>query len=291
MFRPSTKSSGYYFLVLSAILIFTPLGLAQEEIQKTNRGDSAENPVTQVKKEKDFIFLSPESRSRSSLENQNLTGLQEQARIHRAKGLEAQYVGQIAEAIRFYEKAIVYDPSYVELYNDLGVVYEMRGWQDKALDFYLQAIAIDPNYLPAYTNLAAIYEERGDLKTAAGYLQKRVRLGLPDDPWTQKARERLENIGYSVEDIARELKQEEVIDLIKEMMAYSPEPIPLAGGARDKKQKAIEYLNNAKLKLKRGNITAALNDLGIAAHLDPANRQIDQVLEEVRNELKYTESR
>jgi hypothetical protein len=50
-----------------------------------------------------------------------------------------------------------------------------------------------------------------------------------------------------VEDIARELKQEEVIDLIKEMMAYSPEPIPLAGGAREEKQKAIEYLNEKEL--------------------------------------------
>jgi tetratricopeptide (TPR) repeat protein len=167
----------------------------------------------------------------------------------------------------------------------------MRGWQDRAMDFYFKAITIDPYYLPAYTNLAALYEERGDLKTAAKYWQKRVKLGLPDDAWTKKARLRLENIGFSVEEVARELQEGDVLDLIKDVTTQSPQPLPLTKEARDRRQKALEYLNSARLKLQRGNISAALDDLGVAAHLDPTNEQIDIVVEEIRKKIKDTESR
>lgn len=256
------RSIGYLVLIITSIYLLTSIGLAQE-IRYSGFANK----------------------------NKKLGVLQEEARLYRQEGLKFQRLGRLDETMSCYQKAIALDPYYVEPYNDLGIVYEMKGWQDEAIELYKTALEIDPNYLAAYSNLAIIYEERGDLKIAAEYWKRRADLGSPDDYWTQKAGRHLEYIGMIIEDVARGLKEEEIINLIEDMKKNRPLVDLTLQEKDEKKQKAISFLNSAEVKLQRGEYSQALKDAGFAKHLDPSNTQIDKFIEQVHSKLRETYGR
>jgi tetratricopeptide (TPR) repeat protein len=276
----------------------TSTGLAQETkySQEKNRTRTLTKPVAKTTKNKTTLPKDKLDSFKSHIP-EGLSSFQQQARLYRQEGLRYQQVGMLEEAMTSLRKAMMVDPAYVEPYNDLAVIYEMMGWQDQAVTMYLKALEIDPDYLATYSNLAAFYEERGDLRKAADYWKKRVRFGLPDDYWTLKAREHLEGIGLVLEDVGRELKEGDIIELIKdveedkEKTAVITEEKPKKQEKLDeRKQKAAHYLKNAKIKFQRGNITEALNDAAVALHFDPSNSQIDKFIEEVHDKLRETKS-
>ena len=57
---------------------------------------------------------------------------QEQARKYREVGLEYQQMGNLAEALSYYQKAVAVYPNFAVAYNDLGVVCETMGLIDRA---------------------------------------------------------------------------------------------------------------------------------------------------------------
>ena len=122
-------------------------------------------------------------------------GLNEEAKSYRLKGYEAQEGGDIDTAIIWYQKAINLDVKYAAPHNDLGILFEAKGWLDRAEEEYQKALALDSNYEKAHTNLALLYERKGELEKAAFHWMRRYRLGDPDDPWTYEARQRLEKLG------------------------------------------------------------------------------------------------
>ncbi len=122
-------------------------------------------------------------------------GIKDNAEDYRAKGYEAQQRGDIDTAIEWYQKAAGIKPSYASPHNDLGILFETKGWLDRAEAEYNKALAIDPEYKEVYTNLALLYERKGELEKAAFHWMKRYKLGSPDDPWTQEAKNRLEKLG------------------------------------------------------------------------------------------------
>ena len=175
----------------------------------------------------------------------NLTELQKQARNYRAQGLELQRAGNIDEAMALYQKAIELDPSYPIAYNDLGILYEGKGFIDGAEECYLKAIKIDPDYLSTYANLALVYENKRDLKKAAFYWEKRLELGSPDDPWTQKARQRLEDIRLVLSERPFEdALEQEVVEFLKDVGSQK------AIYEKDNKVLAKDYFQKAKVRLK-----------------------------------------
>ncbi|MDP3723228.1 MAG: tetratricopeptide repeat protein [Candidatus Omnitrophota bacterium] len=121
-------------------------------------------------------------------------GRSQEARVFRDQGYQAQQQGDFQTAIRYYEQAIQVDPAYATPYNDLGAVYETLGQPDKAKEAYRVCLKANPSYPDAYANLAALYEAQGDMMSAASYWKRRAQLGSPDDPWTQKARQRWEEL-------------------------------------------------------------------------------------------------
>jgi Flp pilus assembly protein TadD len=121
--------------------------------------------------------------------------LKEDAEKYRAKGYESQENGDIDTAISFYQKAAGLDPGYAAPHNDLGILFESKGWLERAEDEYLKALAIDAKYEKAHANLAMLYERKGELEKAAFHWMRRYKLGRPDDPWTREARQRLEKLG------------------------------------------------------------------------------------------------
>lgn len=117
--------------------------------------------------------------------------MSEQAVEYRTKGYQAQKSGDIATAIKYYQKAIVLDPNYAIPYNDLGVAYEGKGWLDRAERTYLKALEINPDYLDVYSNLALLHEGKDEIDSAIFYWKERVRYGEADSIWTQNAWEKL----------------------------------------------------------------------------------------------------
>jgi len=136
------------------------------------------------------------SRPNLIAQQEAVTEFQKQARDYRARGWNLQNEGNIDEALSFYQKAILLDPNYAMAYNDLGIVFETKGWPQRAKDMYLKAIEIAPKYPDSYSNLALLYESQEDYTNAILYWIKRVLIGKPGDPWTQVARKRIQDIAF-----------------------------------------------------------------------------------------------
>ncbi len=122
-------------------------------------------------------------------------GISNDAEPYRTKGYEAQQRGDIDSAIEWYQKASAVNPGYASPHNDLGILFETKGWLDRAEAEYEKALAIDPGYKEVHTNLALLYERKGELEKAAFHWMRRYKLGSPDDPWTQEAKNRLVKLG------------------------------------------------------------------------------------------------
>src|SRR3989338_6378347 len=112
----------------------------------------------------------------------NITGVAKEAEAYRTKGYDAQQLGDIDTAIEWYQKAANLRPEYASPHNDLGILFETKGWLDRAEAEYEKALAIDPAYKEVHTNLALLYERKGELEKAAFHWMKRYKLGDPADP-------------------------------------------------------------------------------------------------------------
>jgi tetratricopeptide (TPR) repeat protein len=244
-----------------------------------NRGFIISNPMPEAKKDTVIFKESPSSDRNLSLQkDKNLTELQKQARIYRAQGLEFQRLGNLDTAMTCYQKSIQLDPAYAVAYNDLGVVYEQKGFIDRAQECYLQAIKTDPNYLSAYTNLAYIYENRRDFDKAAAYWRKRFELGPADDPWTEKARQRLIDIGLiSSKTPLEDAREQDIIELVGEIA------VKKSILKEDDKELAKWHFEKAQQSYGRQDYATAIKEALDAMQLDPANPEISKFIEKVQN--------
>ncbi|MDD4953636.1 MAG: tetratricopeptide repeat protein [Candidatus Omnitrophica bacterium] len=213
----------------------------------------------------------------SGTQKDDLTTLQEQARSYRSQGAEMQRLGNLDGAMVFYRKAIELDPAYAVAYNDIGIILEASGAKEEAEQAYLSSIRIDPLYLSAYSNLALLYEGQRQLEKAAFYWEKRAQLGVYDDPWRQKARQRLEDIRLVLSNIPeKDTREQEVIGLIKDVEAYK------AAVGKDNATMARKHLGRAKRMYNEGNLNAAIKEALDAQCLDPANTEIAEFIEEAQ---------
>jgi len=226
-----------------------------------------------------FCFAGPllaEELEKDSAAEENLNQQQEQARKYRQAGLEYQQGGNLAEAMSFYQKAIVLDPSYAVAYNDLGVIYEAMGFPERAKESYFKSIKINPEYLSAYTNVALFYEGQRDLERAVFYWGKRAELGSLDDPWTQKAASRFKDIRsvLSSRPLA-DAREEDVLGLIKDVSVYKT-----VFDKADRTQ-ARNHLNKAKQYYNKKKLTGALKEAFQAQDLDQSNPEITGFIERI----------
>ena len=200
--------------------------------------------------------------------------LQEQARKYREAGLENQNMGNLPLAMSLYQKAIAIDPTYAAAYNDLGVVYEATGSAERAERSYLQALNIDPYYLSACTNLAFLYENKRDLPKAAFYWNKRAELGLFDDPWTQKAINRLRDIRSVLSSRPiTDQREEDVLSLMKDVSVHK------SAMNKDDAALAQDHFGKAKLSYNKGDLATAIKESLDAQHLDQDNPEIEAFIE------------
>jgi tetratricopeptide (TPR) repeat protein len=203
-----------------------------------------------------------------------LTSLQQQARSYRSEGIKLQELGDVENALKFYQKAADLDPAYSDVYNDLGVVYEGIGMPERAEESYIQALKVDPYFLSAYSNLALFYEGQRDLPNAAYYWKRRAELGDIDDPWTLKAEQRLADIRLSLsQDPMSDMIKSDIVDLMREI---TNEKYALKHG---KKALVANKINNAKANYKKKNYTKAINEAFDAYYMDPSNKEAEDFIE------------
>jgi Tfp pilus assembly protein PilF len=70
------------------------------------------------------------------------------------KGLEAERNGKLADARRYFEKAVEIYPSHANAWFQLGTVLQKENQKDAARTAYIQATTIDTKFLPPYLSLA-----------------------------------------------------------------------------------------------------------------------------------------
>ncbi|MDO8602625.1 MAG: tetratricopeptide repeat protein [Candidatus Omnitrophota bacterium] len=161
-------------------------------------------------------------------------GVSGNAEAYRIKGYDAQQRGDIDTAIEWYQKAANLMPDYAAPHNDLGILFETKGWLDRAEAEYEKAIAIDPNYKEVHTNLALLYERKGELEKAALHWMRRYKLGSPEDPWTQEAKNRLEKLGLIDKAAVKTLQNPEKKQLpVKKRVEKKQKPKPVVRKASD----------------------------------------------------------
>ncbi|OGX19726.1 MAG: hypothetical protein A3K83_07445 [Omnitrophica WOR_2 bacterium RBG_13_44_8b] len=258
---------------LNPVVYAQQLGLDSTD----NRGFVESNPAPEAKKGT-VVFKEPTAGEPFWKQEKNLTELQKQARIYRAQGLEFQHIGNLDEATVFYQKAIQLDPAYAVAFNDLGIVYETRGFIDRAEECYLQAVKVNPNYLSAYTNLALFYESKRDLGKAAFCWKKRFELGSPDDPWTQKAKQRVVDINLVSSTNPRQDQREQEIMALLEKTAVQQSIL-----RKEDKALANKHFEKAKQSYVKQDYATAIKEAFNALQLDPANQEIDKFIEKVQN--------
>ena len=199
---------------------------------------------------------------------------QEQAIKYRELGLASQRMGNLAEALSFYQKAAAIYPNFAAVYNDIGVIYEGIGTPERAEENYLKSIKIDPSYVSAYANLALYYEGQRNLEQAAFYWDKRATLGDPLDPWTQKAISRLRDIRSSLSGRPLADQQEkDVLGLIQDVAEDKTE------FNQNDETLAQAHFKKAQQSFDRGDMATAIKEALDAEHLDPNNREIEAFIE------------
>ena len=186
----------------------------------------------------------------------------------------AQDLDKSSPEIKEFIERIDSDPASASAYNDLGVIFEAGGLTERAEESYLKALKFDPTLLSAYVNLALFYEKNRDLEKAEFYWAKRAELGSPDNPWKQKAANRVKDIHavLSSSPIA-DARESEVLGLIKDVAKYK------SAVNRNDKAFAQDHFNKAKQSFKRGDLATAIKEALDAQYLDQDNPEIESFIE------------
>ncbi len=71
-------------------------------------------------------------------------------------------INRLEEAIKNLQKAVVFNPKFVQAFTTLGTAYFMKGLIDEGIAANLKAVSIEPNFPIAHNNLAVAYLEKGE---------------------------------------------------------------------------------------------------------------------------------
>ena len=85
--------------------------------------------------------------------------------------------GDSDKAIAALQKAIKYDPNFVQAMATLGSAHFSRGELDDALPLLKKAVELQPMFGPAWNNLALVHAERGEWAEADACVKKALETG------------------------------------------------------------------------------------------------------------------
>jgi Flp pilus assembly protein TadD len=127
--------------------------------------------------------------------------------------------GKPAEAIPFFERASLSQPSSALAANELGVALMTQSNLPDAGKLFRRAVDLDPAYTDARFNLASAAAAGGDFPSAA----KDFRQVLAEAPQNEKARQHLGEVLYMWgDDFAKAGKFQEATSRYQEALTYRP---------------------------------------------------------------------
>jgi Flp pilus assembly protein TadD len=94
------------------------------------------------------------------------------ALIHFNSGVSFYNQREFSKAIQAYQKVIELDPTYIEAYNNLGIIYQMVGDVERAFESYQKSTEINPRYEKGYNNLGILLLLKGRNEEALEAFQK-----------------------------------------------------------------------------------------------------------------------
>ncbi|MFA5038532.1 MAG: tetratricopeptide repeat protein [Candidatus Omnitrophota bacterium] len=207
---------------------------------------------------------------------------------YRDKGLHYQKNGDMDTALMYFQKAMGLDPTLAVAYNDAGVIYEAKGWNDRAKQAYGRAIELDPTLPSPYYNMGSIFEKEGDFDKAIYYYKQRVLVGSWNDQWTIKARQSLKALGVDDPQLREDFLDQHMTSLMSgDDITGSPKGNDL--DPKKRKRDARLHMMRGKQLYYMGMHTEALKEMGVAAVLDPKNKEISKFLEEVQRKTLFSD--
>lgn len=103
------------------------------------------------------------------------------AEAYYSLGVTMGQIGQLEEAIAYYQQAIAFKPEYTDAHYNLGYALQQQGNLSAAIAHYQQAIALDPSDAEAHGNLAYALLQQGQIEAAIAHYQQVITL-KPDVP-------------------------------------------------------------------------------------------------------------
>ena len=113
-----------------------------------------------------------------------------------ALGVDLHRRGRLNDAVRAYGRALLFNPTIADVYNNLGVVLRMQGKLEAAVACYRRACALKPDAANYQSNMGNALRELGRLEEAATAMQQALRLA-PSAPGI------LYNFGLVLRDMGR----------------------------------------------------------------------------------------
>ncbi|MGJ3245146.1 MAG: tetratricopeptide repeat protein [Elainellaceae cyanobacterium] len=89
------------------------------------------------------------------------------ATVHKIWGTALQGRGETQQAMERYQQAIQLQPTYAEVYANLGNLHAQQHQWDSAIQHYQRAIALKPGFAGAYRNLAKVWSKLDKPRLAA----------------------------------------------------------------------------------------------------------------------------
>ena len=99
-----------------------------------------------------------------------------------AKADEAYQKQDYENAIDYYTKAVIYNPSDKNLLLKIANLYKLTGNNSKAISFYDKIITLDPENSDAYFNKGLVYANQKDYDNCISCFEKVIQLS-PDYPY------------------------------------------------------------------------------------------------------------
>jgi Tfp pilus assembly protein PilF len=87
-------------------------------------------------------------------------------------GIIHQTMGDSKSALGAYQKATEINPRYGKGYNNLGLLFLLEGRYEEALEAFQKALAINPNHIESHINLGILFKKKGQWENAVESYQK-----------------------------------------------------------------------------------------------------------------------
>jgi tetratricopeptide (TPR) repeat protein len=95
-----------------------------------------------------------------------------QQSIRMQQAVEAQSAGNLQFAESAYRTLIAENVNIPQVYNNLALIYNLSGRQEKARNLFKKAMSLDPRFPDARMHLATVYEQAGETEQAVSCYQQ-----------------------------------------------------------------------------------------------------------------------